>query len=126
MKIYLTLGTFIILFASACTGTKSTTDSSNNSITENTEEESKEEKVLAAGYKKCEILNLDGKDGCGFLLKDLNEDALYNPIDWSGKFATFRTVGNVVYVRLRPSKIAQTTCLISTPVMIDEMKLVKP
>lgn len=127
MKFYLSLLFLLMLSLLSCTGMKDT--SANNEENTNTEEVRKEEKreqeILAAGYSKCEVVDMGSQDECGFVLQDLNAKKLYKPVQWEGEFAMYQQNGNIVYIKYRASKITQTVCLQSMPIILDEMKLVE-
>lgn len=129
MKLFLNILLLSIFSLTSCTGSKSTSSDSANGKNSNSEElsleEEREQNILNAGYKKCEIVDMGEKDGCGFIMKDLNADQIYRPVQWEGEFEHFKKDGNIVYVKFRGSKIAQTVCFQSMPVILDEMKLVE-
>lgn len=125
-----TLNIFIILFSAAllsCTGTQNTTSSgdSNDSDFELSKEEEREQLILSEGYNKCEVVDMGTEDECGFVLQDLNAKKLYKPVQWEGEFAEYKKAGNIVYIKFRGSKVTQTVCLQSMPIILDEMKLVQ-
>lgn len=127
MKFYLSLLFLLMLGLSSCTGMRDT--NSNNEDNANTDEMSKDEKreqdILAAGYSKCEVVDMGTQDECGFVLQDLNAKQLYKPVQWEGEFAMYKQNGNIVYIKYRASKVTQTVCLQSMPIILDEMKLVE-
>lgn len=118
-----------MIFLVSCTGTQNTTSSGENNSTETEKEISKEEErekmILSAGYKKCEVVDMGTEDECGFVLQDLSEKKLYKPVQWQSEFVPYREDGNIVYVKFRGSKVTQTVCLQSMPVILDEMKLIE-
>lgn len=124
MKYYLTLLFFSTLAFSSCTGTQSTT-SSGDSSTDANPEKAREEVILSEGYSKCEVVDMGAQDECGFVLQDLNAKKFYKPVQWEGEFAEYKKAGNVVYIKFRSSRITQTVCLQSMPILLDEMKLVE-
>jgi hypothetical protein len=88
------------------------------------EEKKMEQTILNEGYIKAKVVNLKGKDGCGFLLENAADKQLLNPISWP-EGANYKTEGTLVWVKYRESRINQTTCLQSKPVVIDEIKLIE-
>ncbi|CAG5078217.1 hypothetical protein [Parvicella tangerina] len=129
MKIVFSITTLLLIFLVSCTGTQNTTSSGENNSTETEKEISKEEErekmILSAGYKKCEVVDMGTEDECGFVLQDLSEKKLYKPVQWQSEFVPYREDGNIVYVKFRGSKVTQTVCLQSMPVILDEMKLIE-
>lgn len=118
----------LALISSACSGSKGTSqsDSSENSSTEQDKnEKAREEAIFADGYKKCKVVDKGGVDGCGILLEDVNGGQLYNPVAWDEDFMPYKKTGNLVYIKFRSSKISQTSCLSSMPIIVDEMKLIE-
>ncbi len=118
------------LFLSACTGTQNTSSADNNETEGNTTDEltpeqEREKVILAEGYSKCKVVDMGSQDECGFVLQDLNGNNLYKPLQWKDEFVNYRQDGNVVYIKFRGSKVTQTVCLQSMPIIVDEMKLVE-
>lgn len=128
MKIY-----YIIFLVSAialisCTGTQNTTSGGDEEMVTETEvnkEKEREEVILSEGYSKCEVVDMGTQDECGFVLQDLNAKQFYRPLQWDGEFAMYKQAGNIVYIKFRGSKVTQTVCLQSMPIILDEMKLVE-
>jgi hypothetical protein len=83
-----------------------------------------EQTILSEGYIKAKVVNLKDKDGCGFLLQNMADKQLLNPIAWP-EGDMYKIEGNMVWVKYRESRINQTTCLQSKPVVIDEIKLIE-
>lgn len=113
----------VLIAMSSCTGTKNTSSKDDNSSS--SEKEDREKVILSEGYSKCEVIDMGSKDECGFVLQDLNQNQLYKPVQWEGEFAEYKKAGNIVYIKFRSSRITQTVCFQSMPIILDEMKLVE-
>lgn len=124
MRQLLILSIFSSVVFASCTGTQNTT-SSDNSSKDDEPEKAREEVILSEGYSKCEVIDMGTQDECGFVLQDLNEKKLYKPVQWEGELAEYKKAGNIVYIKFRTSRITQTVCLQSMPILLDEMKLVE-
>lgn len=125
MRLVYSLFIFSSLCLTACTGTQNTSSSGEEETVELSDKEQRDEMVLAAGYSKCEVVDMGTQDECGFVLQDLNAKLLYKPLTWDEEFSSYKADGNIVYIKFRPSKATQTVCLQSMPIVIDEMKLVE-
>jgi hypothetical protein len=88
------------------------------------EHKKQEEMMINEGYIKAKVIDLKGKDGCEILLENLLNKELLNPISWPEEVA-YKKPGTLVYVKYRESRIQQSTCFSSKPVMLDEIKIIK-
>lgn len=77
-----------------------------------------EKSSLPEGY--VEVITLDTKspDACDFLLKLSTEDVYLFPIAMDNKFKIDK---KTLYIKYRPSKIAQRNCKKGKPVILDDV-----
>jgi hypothetical protein len=94
------------------------------SSTNNQDQQKREEVILSEGYIKAKVVDLKGKDGCNLLLQNMANQELLNPVSWPEEVA-YKKPGVMVYVKYRESRIQQSTCLSSKPIVIDEIKLIE-
>jgi hypothetical protein len=115
--------TFIVscFFILSCNTSKNAVSTATNEATN--EMKSNAERLSEAGFEEMTVIDMKQEDGCGFILKSTTNKQIYNPIEWIEE--EIKVNGNVVWVKYRTSKITQTTCLKSTPIIIDEIKLPK-
>ena len=113
--IYLTLGLTLL----SCDTTKQTTETVDNTIET---VKSDEARLADAGFAQMVVVDMKNEGGCSFVLKDKKTGTIYNPISWIDEDEN-KVNGKVVWVKYHTSKIAQTTCLSSTPIVMEELKL---
>lgn len=121
-NLILIFGIFLFILNS-CSGTQQTTNNNENLTPEEIAKAERDKTAFEGGYLKCEVVDLKGDDGCGILIKDLKSGQLFNPISWHEDFVSYRVAGNIVYLKYTPSKISQSNCFSSIPIVIEELKL---
>ncbi len=120
LKLSWILGLLIVF--SACSPTKK--------MAKEAEEKAKEEKmktekiITDAGYVKALVVNRNGSDGCGFLFEVIDTKELISPLKWP-EDNLHQKEGNIVWIKYKLSDSPQTTCLISKPAAVTEIKLVQ-
>jgi Icc-related predicted phosphoesterase len=114
---------FLSLFLLSCTTTK---EASQKEITDSIEEvddtASREKRLSDAGFIKATVVNMEGENGCGYLLKT-EDGKLYRPLSWV--VPEYKEANKVIFVKYTPSKSTETSCKIATPIMTHEMKLIR-
>ncbi len=88
------------------------------------EDKKREQIILSEGYIKAKVVNLKDKDGCGFLLENMETKLLLNPISWPEE-TNYKIEGTLVWLKYRESRSSQTSCFQSKPVVIDEIKVIE-
>ena len=111
----------LIVFAS-CSESKKIAKEAEEKVME---EKVKTEKTITdAGYVKALVVNRNGSDGCGFLFEIIDTKDLIYPLKWP-EDNLHQKEGNIVWIKYKLSRSPQTTCLISRPAAVTEIKLVQ-
>jgi len=120
IKLSWILGLFIVF--TSCSESKKIAKEAEEKVME---EKVKTEKTITdAGYVKALVVNRNGSDGCGFLFEIIDTKELINPLKWP-EDNLHQKEGNIVWIKYKLSRSPQTTCLISKPAAVTEIKLVQ-
>ena len=68
------------------------------------------------------VVDKKGANNCGFVLKT-EDNKLYLPVDWL--VPEYKVAGKVVYIKYIDSKAPQSGCNEATPIVIQEIKLIR-